>query len=64
MTISPSAASLLSAALLACAGLASTPAVLAQPVSAPAPLVTGLPDFSNLIDRVAPAVGAQGRGVR
>ena len=56
MTISPSAASLLSAALLACAGLASTPAVLAQPVSAPAPLVTGLPDFSNLIDRVAPAV--------
>jgi serine protease Do len=43
------------AALLACAGALSTPvASAAAPVTPPA--VTGLPDFTNLIDAVGPAV--------
>ncbi|MCC6071924.1 Do family serine endopeptidase [Massilia sp. GCM10020059] len=56
MTTTFSAGSkLLSAALIAGAGLFFTPpAVLAG--QANAPLVTGLPDFTNLIDRVGPAV--------
>ena len=56
MTTTFSAGSkLLSAALIAGAGLLSTPAaVLAAPVSPP--LVTGLPDFTDLIDKVGPAV--------
>ena len=55
MTMTSSAGSkLLSAALIASAGLFFTPAtVLAQ---ASPPLVTGLPDFTNLIDKVGPAV--------
>lgn len=45
----------LSAFVLASAGLVLTaPAVLAAPVGAP--LVTGLPDFTDLIDKVGPAV--------
>lgn len=43
------------AALLACAGVLSTPAALADaPVQTP--VVTGLPDFTNLIDAVGAAV--------
>ncbi|HEY1042635.1 MAG TPA: Do family serine endopeptidase [Telluria sp.] len=43
------------AALLACAGALSSPVALADaPVNPPA--VTGLPDFTNLIDAVGPAV--------
>ncbi|HEU4851982.1 MAG TPA: DegQ family serine endoprotease [Telluria sp.] len=43
------------AALLACAGAFSLPpALAAAPIQAP--LVTGLPDFTNLIDAVGPAV--------
>lgn len=43
------------ALLLASAGLLSFPA-MAPAAPAPAPLVTGLPDFTDLIDKVAPAV--------
>ncbi|HEY0491268.1 MAG TPA: DegQ family serine endoprotease [Telluria sp.] len=56
MTITLSAGSkLLSAALVAGAGLFLTPvAQAAAPIQAP--LVTGLPDFTDLIDKVGPAV--------
>jgi serine protease Do len=56
MTITLSAGSkLLSAALVAGAGLFFTPVTLAAaPIQAP--LVTGLPDFTDLIDKVGPAV--------
>ena len=44
-----------SALLLACAGFSvSTAAIAAAPV--PTPVVTGLPDFSDLIDKAGPAV--------
>ena len=56
MTTTLSAGSkLLSAALVAGAGLFFSPVTaLAQPAGAP--LVTGLPDFTDLIDKVGPAV--------
>jgi serine protease Do len=54
MTI-PAGSKFLSAFLVAGAGLLCTaPAVLAAPVGAP--VVTGLPDFTDLIDKVGPAV--------
>jgi serine protease Do len=46
---------LVSALLLACAGFSvSTAAIAAAPV--PTPVVTGLPDFSDLIEKAGPAV--------
>ncbi|MDB5791273.1 MAG: serine peptidase [Massilia sp.] len=45
----------LSALLLACAGL-STPGAAIGAAPVPAPVVTGLPDFSDLIEKAGPAV--------
>ncbi len=50
-----SGSKLLSAALLACAGLFFSPATALAGQANP-PLVTGLPDFTDLIDKVGPAV--------
>jgi len=53
----PFARLFLSAALLSGLSFSAYAAVeAAQPVPATPPLVTGLPDFSNLIDKVGPAV--------
>ena len=53
MTSKHIASVLVSALMLTCAGL-SAPASAAAPV--PTPVVTGLPDFSDLIDKAGPAV--------
>jgi serine protease Do len=55
MTSKKSVRVVLSALLLTCAGLSvSTAALAAAPV--PTPVVTGLPDFSDLIEKAGPAV--------
>ena len=55
MTSKKSVRVVLSALLLTCAGLSvSTPALGAAPV--PTPVVTGLPDFTDLIEKAGPAV--------
>jgi serine protease Do len=55
MTSKKNANVVVSALLLACAGFSvSTAAIAAAPV--PTPAVTGLPDFSDLIDKAGPAV--------
>jgi serine protease Do len=55
MTSKKSVRVVLSAFLLTCAGLSlSTAALAAAPV--PTPVVTGLPDFSDLIEKAGPAV--------
>jgi serine protease Do len=55
MTTKKSVRVVLSALLLTCAGLSvSTAALAAAPV--PTPVVTGLPDFSDLIEKAGPAV--------
>jgi serine protease Do len=55
MTSKKSVRIVLSAFLLTCAGLSlSTAALAAAPV--PTPVVTGLPDFSDLIEKAGPAV--------
>jgi serine protease Do len=57
-TKNPAGSTILPALLIAAAGLFSTPLALAAaaPAAATAPLVTGLPDFTDLIDKVGPAV--------
>ena len=57
MTSKPFASVLVSALMLTCAGL-SVPATAAAAAAAPVPtpVVTGLPDFSDLIDKAGPAV--------
>jgi len=55
MTSKSTASVVVSALLLACAGFSVSPvASAAAPV--PVPVVTGLPDFSDLIDKAGPAV--------
>ena len=46
----------LATSLLAGAALCLSPMAVAQPAAAPAPSVRGLPDFTDLVDQVGPAV--------